>query len=83
MGSWVSPTVFQGQLLEFRAAPGDCGAVRACPRPAASFTYVASVRIEIIGPNQIAVEAHGPTNPVIPPPPPNVLFRSVMSRLQY
>jgi len=83
MGSWQSPTVFVGQLLEFRAAPapGNCGAVRACPRRSASYNHVGSVRIEIVNENQIIVEAHGPTLPVIPPPPPNVLFRSVMSRM--
>ena len=82
MGSWSSPTVFVGELLEFRAAPGNCGAVRACPRPSASFTYVASVRIEVVNDNQIIVEAHGPTLPVYPPGPPNILFRSVMTRQQ-
>ena len=83
MGTWVSPTVFEGQLLEFQAAPGHCGAVRACPRPASSFTFVASVRIEVVTADQIIVEAHGPTLPVIPPPPPNILFRSVMTRQQH
>lgn len=82
MGSWQSPTVFVGQLLEFRAAPapGNCGPVRACPRPSASYTFVGSVRIEVQNENTIIVEAHGPSLPVVPPPPPNVLFRSVMSR---
>jgi hypothetical protein len=83
MGSWSSPTVFEGQLLEFTAAPGNCGPVRACPRRSTSFSYVASVRIEIVTADQIVVEAHGPTLPVIPPPPPNILFRSVMTRQQH
>jgi hypothetical protein len=82
MGNWSSPTVFEGVLLEFFAAPAECGAVRACPRPATSYAYVATLRIEILGENQIVVEAHGPTLPVIPPPPPNILFRSVMTRSQ-
>jgi hypothetical protein len=80
MGTWSSPTVFEGMLLEFFAEPADCGPVRACPRPATSQAYVANVRIEIRGENEILVEAHGPTLPVIPPPPPNILFRSAMTR---
>lgn len=80
MGTWVSPTVFEGQLLEFQAAPGNCGAVRACPRPSSSFSYVASVRIEVVNDSRIIVEAHGPSLAVYPPPPPNILFRSVMTR---
>ena len=85
MGSWESPTVFVGQLLEFRAAPsaGKCGAVRACPRPSAGYTFVGSIRIEAQNENTIIVEAHGPTLPVVPAPPANVLFRSVMSRLAF
>lgn len=80
MGSWKSPTVFEGMLLEFFAAPADCGAVRACPRPSTSYAYVANLRIEVVGENEIIVEALGPSLPVIPAPPPNVLFRSVMTR---
>jgi hypothetical protein len=57
--------------------------VRACPRPATGYTYLAAVRIEVVNANQIIVEAHGPTLPMIPPPPPNILFRSVMNRLQF
>ena len=83
LGSWESPTVYNGQLLEFQAAPGNCGAVRACPRPATGYSYVANVRIEVVSANQIIVEAHGPTLAVFPPPPPNILFRSVMNRLQF
>jgi hypothetical protein len=83
MGNWVSPTVYQGDLLEFQAGPGNCGAVRACPRRFSSYSYVASIRIEVVNPNQIVVEAHGPSLPVVPPPPPNVLFRAVMNRLQF
>jgi hypothetical protein len=83
MGSWVSPTVFEGELLELQAAPGNCGAVRACPRPSTSFSHIAAVRIEVVGENQIVVEAHGPTLPVIPAPPPNIHFRSVMQRRQH
>jgi hypothetical protein len=83
LGTWTSPTVFEATLLEFHAAPGDCGSVRACPRPSTSYSYVANVRIEIVNDNQIIVEAHGPTLPVVPPPPPNVLFRSVMTRQPY
>ena len=80
MGNWASPTVFQGTLMELFAAPADCGPVRACPRPSTSYAYVANVRIEIVSENQIIVEAHGPSLPVVPPPPPNILFRSVMTR---
>ena len=80
MGQWTSPTVFEGAMLEFHAAPADCGSVRACPRPATSHSYVANVRIEVVNDHQIIVEAHGPTLPVIPPPLPNILFRSVMTR---
>ena len=80
MGYWTSPTVFEGQLLEFHAAPAECGAVRACPRPSTSSSHVANVRIEIENDNRIVVEAHGPSLPVIPPPPPNIFFRSVMTR---
>lgn len=83
LGNWESPTVYHGQLLEFQAPPGNCGAVRACPRPATGYTYLAAVRIEVVNANQIIVEAHGPTLPMIPPPPPNILFRSVMHRLQF
>ena len=83
LGSWESPTVYNGTLLEFHAAPGDCGAVRACPRPSTSYAYVANVRIEIVTANQIIVEARGPSLPMVPPPPPNIFFRSVMSRLQF
>jgi hypothetical protein len=80
MGYWTSPTVFEGVMLEFHAAPAECGPVRACPRPAASQAYVANIHIEVVNDNQIIVEARGPTPPVVPPPPPNVLFRSVMTR---
>jgi hypothetical protein len=83
LGSWASPTVYVGQLLEFQAAPSNCGAVRACPRPATGYTNLASVRIEVVSANQIVVEAHGPSLPMIPAPPPNILFRSVMNRLQF
>jgi len=83
LGSWASPTVFVGTLLEFHAAPANCGSVRACPRPFTSYSYVAGVRIEVVNENQIIVEAHGPSLPVIPPPPPNILFRSVMNRQQF
>lgn len=80
LGNWASPTVFEGTLLEFHAAPAECGSVRACPRPSTSYSYVANVRIEIVNDNTINVEAHGPTLPMVPPPPPNILFRSVMTR---
>jgi hypothetical protein len=80
LGGWTSPTVFEGTLLEFHAAPASCGGVRSCPRPSTSYSYVAGVRIEVVNENQINVEARGPTVPVIPPPPPNILFRSVMTR---
>ena len=80
LGTWTSPTVFDGTLLEFSAAPANCGPVRSCPRPSNGYSYVAQVRIEIVNDNQIIVEARGPSLPVIPPPPPNVLFRSVMNR---
>jgi hypothetical protein len=80
LGTWVTPTVFEGTLLEFHAAPANCGQVRSCPRPATSHSYVANVRIDVVNDNQIIVEAHGPTLPVVPPPPPNILFRSVMTR---
>ena len=83
MGSWVSPNVYEGALLEFKAAPGNCGAVRACPKHFSSYSHVASVRIEVVNENQIIVEARGPELAVFPPGPPNIHFRSVMNRLQF
>ena len=83
MGSWVSPTEYEGALLEFKAAPGNCGQVRACPKVFSSFSHVAAIRIQVVNENQIIVEAQGPSLPVIPPPPPNIIFRSVMNRLQF
>lgn len=80
MGTWTTPTVFEGTLIELFAAPAECGAVRACPRPSTSYAYVAQIRIEVMNDNMIAVEALGPSLPVVPPAPPNVLFRSVMTR---
>jgi hypothetical protein len=80
LGTWASPTVFNGTLIELSAAPANCGPVRSCPRPSNAHSYVANVRIEILNDNTIRVEAHGPTLPVVPPPPPNILFSSVMTR---
>ncbi len=80
LGQWTSPTVYEGTLLEFFAAPADCGAVRSCPRPSTSYAYVANLHIEVVNDAQIIVEARGPSLPVVPPPPPNILFRSVMTR---
>ena len=82
LGTWLSPTVYTGPLLEFQAAPGNCVTVRACPRAAATSATVALVRIEVQNENTIIVEAHNTIAPTITPPLPP-LFRSVMSRLQF
>jgi hypothetical protein len=78
LGMWTSPTVFEGVLIELFAAPSECP-VRGCPRPSTSYAYVANVHIEVNSENQITVEARGPTVPMDPTPP-NILFRSVMTR---
>lgn len=83
-GGWQTPTVFWGQLLAYEAAPGGCNAGQnACPKPATSHRMIATVRIEVLTADQLLVEAHGPVPAIYPPPPPNILFRSVVTRLQY
>jgi hypothetical protein len=80
-GSWVTPTVYVAELLEVEAAPGNCP-VYACPQAATSVKFIAGIRIEVRANGSLLVEAHGPVPAVFPPPPPNILFSSEMTRLQ-
>jgi hypothetical protein len=80
-GSWQTPTVYVAELLEVEAAPGGCPQY-ACPQPATAYKFVASIRIEVQSNGSLIVEALGPQLAIFPPPPPNVLFRSEMTRFQ-
>jgi hypothetical protein len=85
-GSWQSPTVFIGRLMEFSAPPQGCNpAVPGCPLAATSGRDFGWVRLTVSNDSTLVAEAHAdPAVPVSVPLPDEatLLFRVTLNRFK-